>query len=38
MYAIDALNKYGLIKGIYLTIKRLFKCHPFNVGGYDPLK
>lgn len=37
-YAIDALKKYGLIKGSWLFGKRIVKCHPFNPGGYDPLK
>jgi len=37
-YAMDAINKYGLIKGSYLSIKRILRCHPFNKGGYDPLK
>ncbi len=37
-YAIDAINKYGIFKGIYLAIKRILKCHPFHPGGYDPIK
>ena len=36
-YAIRALRKYGLLKGSYLAIKRVLKCHPFHKGGYDPL-
>ena len=36
-YAIIALKKYGLRKGIFLTIKRLLKCHPLHRGGYDPV-
>ncbi len=36
-YAIGALNKYGLWKGIYLTFRRVIKCHPFHPGGYDPV-
>lgn len=36
-YAIEALEKYGAIKGSYLAIKRILKCHPFHKGGYDPL-
>ncbi|MCX7918488.1 MAG: membrane protein insertion efficiency factor YidD [bacterium] len=35
-YAIDALQKYGLICGIYRTVRRLLRCHPFHAGGYDP--
>lgn len=37
-YFIQALQKYGPIKGSYLGIKRILKCHPGNPGGYDPLK
>ena len=37
-YCIQALQKYGPIKGSYLGIKRILKCHPGNPGGYDPLK
>ena len=32
-----AIKKYGCIKGVYLGIKRLLKCHPCAKGGYDPL-
>ncbi|WP_099189740.1 membrane protein insertion efficiency factor YidD [Tepidibacter mesophilus] len=37
-YAIEALEKYGFLKGSYLSIKRILKCHPFHEGGYDPVK
>lgn len=37
-YFIQAVEKYGVIKGSFLGIKRILKCHPFNPGGYDPLK
>lgn len=37
-YCYDAINKYGVIKGTALGIRRILKCHPFNPGGYDPLK
>lgn len=36
-YMKQAVNKYGLIKGGYLGIKRILKCHPFHEGGYDPV-
>ncbi|MBQ9470856.1 MAG: membrane protein insertion efficiency factor YidD [Bacteroidales bacterium] len=36
-YAIEALQKYGLLKGSYLTIKRLLRCHPWGGSGYDPV-
>ncbi|QZY55055.1 membrane protein insertion efficiency factor YidD [Crassaminicella profunda] len=37
-YALEALEKYGAIKGTFMSIKRILKCHPFHSGGYDPLK
>ena len=37
-YAIEALQKKGALKGSWLTIKRLAKCHPFHPGGYDPVE
>lgn len=37
-YSLDALVKYGAIKGSYLSVKRILRCNPFNPGGYDPLK
>ncbi|MFA5634854.1 MAG: membrane protein insertion efficiency factor YidD [Anaerovoracaceae bacterium] len=37
-YFIKAVEKYGALKGSYLGIKRILKCHPFHPGGYDPLK
>lgn len=36
-YAIEAIKKYGAVKGMYKAIKRILKCHPFHKGGYDPL-
>jgi len=36
-YAYEAIEKYGVIKGGYLSLKRLLKCHPFHPGGYDPV-
>ena len=36
-YAYQAFEKYGFWKGLYLTVRRLLKCHPFHKGGYDPL-
>ena len=37
-YAVQALEKYGVLKGSYLAIRRILRCHPFCKGGYDPLK
>ena len=36
-YAMESLRSHGLIKGIYLTIKRIGKCHPWGGHGYDPI-
>ncbi|MFR9279036.1 MAG: membrane protein insertion efficiency factor YidD [Ezakiella coagulans] len=36
-YAKQAFTKYGFMKALYLTIRRVGKCHPFHEGGYDPL-
>jgi uncharacterized protein len=37
-YALEALRKYGAIKGTWLSIKRIGKCHPYHEGGYDPVQ
>ncbi len=37
-YTKQAIEKYGVIKGSLLGIKRILKCNPFSKGGYDPLK
>lgn len=37
-YAIQAIEKYGLIKGGIKAIWRVLRCNPFNSGGFDPLK
>lgn len=37
-YALSAVEKYGAVKGSFLAVKRILKCHPFHKGGYDPLK
>ena len=37
-YALEALERYGMLKGCWLTLKRLSKCHPYHPGGFDPLK
>nr|WP_071997169.1 membrane protein insertion efficiency factor YidD [Anaerovibrio lipolyticus] len=36
-YAMIAIEKYGPVKGGYLAIKRILRCHPFHKGGYDPV-
>lgn len=36
-YALEALRRYGLFKGLYLTIGRLLRCHPWGGSGEDPV-
>jgi len=37
-YAIQAINKYGVLKGSLKAAYRILRCNPFNKGGYDPVK
>lgn len=34
-YALEAVRKHGAVKGIFLAVKRLLRCHPWNIGGID---
>lgn len=36
-YAIEAISKYGTIKGTYLSFKRILRCNPWGTSGYDPV-
>ena len=37
-YAIEAIEKKGVIKGSWMAVKRICRCHPWHDGGYDPVK
>ena len=37
-YSKQAIEKYGCLKGLLLSIKRIIRCNPFSKGGYDPLE
>ena len=37
-YTKDSIVKFGLVKGCWLGLKRILKCHPWGKGGYDPIK
>jgi hypothetical protein len=36
-YAREAVEKYGALKGSWLAVKRILRCHPYHPGGYDPV-
>ena len=36
-YALEAIEKYGALKGSYLAFRRVLRCNPFHKGGYDPV-
>ncbi len=38
LYTLQAVEKYGLLKGILMGTWRILRCHPFSKGGFDPVK
>jgi uncharacterized protein len=38
LYTLQAMEKYGLLRGAFMGARRLLRCHPFSDGGYDPVR
>jgi hypothetical protein len=36
-YAIEALERHGVVRGSHLIMRRILRCHPFHAAGYDPV-
>ena len=38
LYTVQAIEKYGAVKGLFIGIRRVLRCHPFARGGFDPVR
>jgi putative membrane protein insertion efficiency factor len=38
LYTLQAIEKYGLLRGSFMGARRVLRCHPFSEGGFDPVK
>jgi putative membrane protein insertion efficiency factor len=36
-YAVQALTRYGFLRGVWLSVRRVLRCHPWHTGGHDPV-